>query len=302
MNLSEEERDRYVKGAESKEVPHVKQVSCVKLEFVFLNPLLTQEQSQASAEKSSLKDIIEVPPQPNQPPVHIQVPRPLSQLRTSQSASNSNQSVLLPTRTSRPTPGLIPVSSTSLPTPSETAPAKQTQFEILNVPTRPSISGLGRERRESVEIIQTSTPTHLTVRDQADLGLLQSGLIQIGDESFLLPQQQGQLQQNIVLSQEDAQQLLLAQQQQEQQLILSQEQPVFVDEQGRQVLLGPEQQLQLLQQLQDVDNTSQIQLMQIEQEQQEMVQLEGVNGERVVLAFPDHSDLLYRAQEEGVDL
>ena len=58
----------------------------------------------------------------------------------------------------------------------------------------------------------------------------------------------------------------------------------------------------ILQQLQDVDNTSQIQLMQIEQEQQEMVQLEGVNGERVVLAFPDHSDLLYRAQEEGVDL
>ena len=35
MNLSEEERDRYVKGAESKEVPHVKQVSCVKLEIFF---------------------------------------------------------------------------------------------------------------------------------------------------------------------------------------------------------------------------------------------------------------------------
>ena len=42
--------------------------------------------------------------------------------------------------------------------------------------------------------------------------------------------------------------------------------------------------------------------MQIEPEQQEMVQLEGVNGERVMLAFPDHTDLLYRAQEEGVDL
>ena len=35
MNLSEEERDRYVKGAESKEVPHVKQVSGIELEIVF---------------------------------------------------------------------------------------------------------------------------------------------------------------------------------------------------------------------------------------------------------------------------
>ena len=248
-------------------------------------------------ELSEQKEVIEAESQPNQPPVHIQVPRPLSKLRTSQTPVKSNQSVLLPTRTSRPTPDLIPVSSTSFSPPAETVPAKQTQFEILNVPSRPTISGLGRERRESVEIIQTSTPTHLTVRDQQDLGL-----IQIGGESFLIPHQAGEIQQNIVLSQEDAQQLLLAQQQEQEQVILSQDQPVFVDEQGRQVLLGPEQQLQLLQQLQGTENTNQIQLMQIEPDQQEMVQLEGVNGERVVLAFPDHSDLLYRAQEEGVDL
>ena len=158
------------------------------------------------------------------------------------------------------------------------------------------MSSLNRERRESVEILQTHTPTQLTVREQPDLGL-----IQIGEESFLIPQQSGQIQQNLVLSQEDAHQLLMAQEQQEQ-LILGQEQPVFVDEQGRQVLLGPDQQLQLLQQLQGGDDGNQIQLMQIEPEQQEMVQLEGVNGERVVLAFPDHSELLYRAQEEGVDL
>ena len=163
-----------------------------------------------------------------------------------------------------------------------------------------------------MEIIQTSTPTHLTVRDQAELGLAlqqEHQIIKIGDESFIIPQQhgQGQLHQNLILSSEDAQQLLLAQQQQQQQqqqeqLLLSQQQHVFVDEEGRQVLLGPEQQLQLLQQLEGSENANQIQLMQIEPEQQEMVQLEGVNGERVMLAFPDHTDLLYRAQEEGVDL
>ena len=159
-----------------------------------------------------------------------------------------------------------------------------------------------------MEIIQTSTPTHLTVRDQADLGQQQHQIIKIGEESFIIPQQHGQgqaqLHQNLILSSEDAQQLLLAQQQQQQQeqLLLSQQQHVFVDEEGRQVLLGPEQQLQLLQQLEGSENANQIQLMQIEPEQQEMVQLEGVNGERVMLAFPDHTDLLYRAQEEGVDL
>ena len=218
--------------------------------------------------------------------------------------------MLLPSRPSRPTPGLIPVNSAGEP---ELPQARQTQFEILNVPSRPSVSGLGRERRESVEIIQTSTPTHLTVRDQAELGLAlqqEHQIIKIGEESFLIPQQQSQAQpqlhQNLILSPEDAQQLLLAQhqqqQQQEQQLLLSQQQHVFVDEEGRQVLLGPEQQLQLLQQLEGSENSNQIQLMQLEPEQQEMVQLEGVNGERVMLAFPDHTDLLYRAQEEGVDL
>ena len=275
-------------------------------------------------------------PPPNQPPVHIQVPRPLSQLRSSPQEGKSHQSVLLPSRTSRPTPGLIPVNSSSACPPAELPPPRQPQFEILNVPSRPSVSGLGRERRESVEIIQTSTPTHLTVRDQADLGLqhLQQEhhqIIKIGEESFIIPQQHGQAQlhQNLILSPEDAQQLLLAQQQQQEQqqlqqqqqqqlqqeqeqlllsqqqqeqLLLSQQQHVFVDEEGRQVLLGPEQQLQLLQQLEGSENADQIQLMQLEPEQQEMVQLEGVNGERVVLAFPDHSDLLYRAQEEGVDL
>ena len=255
-------------------------------------------------------------PPPNQPPVHIQVPRPLSQLR-------SNQSVLLAGRTSRPTPGLIPVSSSPVCPPAEAPPARQNQFEILNVPSRPSVSGLGRERRESVEIIQTRTPTQLTVRDQQEHQEHQEHqIIKIGDESFLIPQQHGQAQlhQNLILSSEDAQQLLFAQQQQQQQQqllleqqqqeqlqqeqlqLLSQQQHVFVDEEGRQVLLGPEQQLQLLQQLEGSENPNQLQLMQIEPEQQEMVQLEGVNGERVMLAFPDHTDLLYRAQEEGVDL
>ena len=272
-------------------------IKVFKLYFILLS---TQEASRGSSDVSSQQEIIEVSPPPNQPPVHIQVPRPLSQLR-------SHQSVLLPSRTSRPTPGLIPVNS-----PSEAPPPRQTPFEILNVPSRPSVSGLGRERRESVEIIQTSTPTHLTVRDQSDLGLAlqqEHQIIKIGDESFLIPQQQGQagaqLHQNLILSAEDAQQLLLAQhqqQQQQEQLLLSQQQHVFVDEEGRQVLLGPEQQLQLLQQLEGSENANQIQLMQIEPEQQEMVQLEGVNGERVMLAFPDHTDLLYRAQEEGVDL
>ena len=272
-------------------------IKVLELYFILFS---TQEASRGSSDVSSQQEIIEVSPPPNQPPVHIQVPRPLSQLR-------SHQSVLLPSRTSRPTPGLIPVNS-----PSEAPPPRQTPFEILNVPSRPSVSGLGRERRESVEIIQTSTPTHLTVRDQSDLGLAlqqEHQIIKIGDESFLIPQQQGQagaqLHQNLILSAEDAQQLLLAQhqqQQQQEQLLLSQQQHVFVDEEGRQVLLGPEQQLQLLQQLEGQENANQIQLMQIEPEQQEMVQLEGVNGERVMLAFPDHTDLLYRAQEEGVDL
>ena len=221
---------------------------------------------------------------------------------------------------------------------------------MLNVPSRPNIKisstytpqAQVRERRESVEIIQSCGPTQLTAREPP------GQIINIGGESFLLPQEPlPQENQRLVLSQEQARQLILAQQQGQQQLyiepqqqmviqeqqqmviqeqqqqmvIQEQQQPqhlliqeqqqqqlvldpgqqhIFLDEHGRQVLLSPEQQLQLVQQLGD---GGQVVTELGEDPGAEVVQLEGESGERVMLTIPpDHNQLLFQAQEEGMEM
>ena len=180
-----------------------------------------------------------------------------------------------------------------------------------------------------MEIIQSCAPTQLTAREPV-LGAGAGQIINIGGESYLLPQEPlPDTQQRLVLSQEQAQQLLLAQQQGQQQLyiepqqqmVMEQQQPpqhmlieqqqqqqlmldpgqqhIFLDEHGRQVLLSPEQQLQLVQQLGEGQ-----QLVELGEDQGgEVVQLEGESGERVMLTIPpDHNQLLFQAREEGMDM
>ena len=193
-----------------------------------------------------------------------------------------------------------------------------------------------------MEIIQSCGPTQLTAREPP------GQIINIGGESFLLPQEPlPQENQRLVLSQEQARQLILAQQQGQQQLyiepqqqmviqeqqqmviqeqqqqmvIQEQQQPqhlliqeqqqqqlvldpgqqhIFLDEHGRQVLLSPEQQLQLVQQLGD---GGQVVTELGEDPEAEVVQLEGESGERVMLTIPpDHNQLLFQAQEEGMEM
>ena len=101
-------------------------------------------------------------------------------------------------------------------------------------------------------------------------------------------------------------------------LIEPNQQHIFVDEHGQQVILTPDQQLQLLQQVGDDGTGGQLlqiddggsggQLMQIDEvpdpsqmglQQDHLVQLEGENGERVMLAFPDpdNGQLMFQTQE-----
>jgi len=104
--------------------------------------------------------------EPNQPASHphIQVPKPLSQLRSQ--TLPKTQSLLLPRPkpSPRPTPALIPVQ------PQVTQPkAKQTHFEVLNIPTRPNIKisstftprvpqlSISQIRRQSVEEVKYGT-------------------------------------------------------------------------------------------------------------------------------------------------
>merc|ERR1712029_110666 len=95
------------------------------------------------------------------------------------------------------------------------------------------------------------------------------------------------------------------QQQQQQQLLIEPgQQHIFLDEHGRQVILDPGQQLQLLQQYddgsqlvqEDVIDPNQLQLqpggldnqlqLQPGSLEDQLVQLEGANGERVMLSIP----------------
>merc|ERR1712098_619420 len=80
------------------------------------------------------------------------------------------------------------------------------------------------------------------------------------------------------------------------------QQHIFVDEHGQQVVLTPDQQLQFLQQYNDsqplqfdqgeILGADVAQLNEAGQDQ--LVQLEGENGERVMLAFPDANQLLFQ--------
>merc|ERR1712117_1017187 len=91
-----------------------------------------------------------------------------------------------------------------------------------------------------------------------------------------------------------------------QQLLLDpNQQHIFVDDQGRQVLLSPDQQLQLLQQFDDGQQLVQLsdgdqggvsQLLQLDPglTQQQLVQLEGENGEKMMVALPDTNQLLFQ--------
>eukprot|EP00092_Neocalanus_flemingeri_P016630 GFUD01017991.1.p1 GENE.GFUD01017991.1~~GFUD01017991.1.p1 ORF type:complete len:2163 (+),score=717.19 GFUD01017991.1:64-6552(+) len=169
--------------------------------------------------------------------------------------------------------------------------------------------------------------------------------IQIGGDNYQLVEQEDEQQeegQQLVLNQEQAQQLLYAQQQgqqllleqeqlmmdqeEEQQLMLDPSQHVFVDEQGRHVILRPDQQMMLqnqqMVQLEDGQQVMQIeegqemvqiggqQMMQLEDGQQmvqlesgqQMVQLEGQDGQRVMVAYQEHGDLLFQTQGEELDM
>jgi len=85
-------------------------------------------------------------PEPNQPPTHphahIQVPKPLSQLRGQ--TLPKHQSLLLPRPKAhtRPTPGLIPVQPIHhgvISSQQSVTKSKSTHFEVLNIPSRPNI-------------------------------------------------------------------------------------------------------------------------------------------------------------------
>merc|ERR1719315_392863 len=102
------------------------------------------------------------------------------------------------------------------------------------------------------------------------------------------------------------------------QLLLESNQHVFVDEQGRQVILRPDQQMMLqnqqLVQLEDGQQVMQLeagqQMVQLEPGQQmvqlpegqQMVQLEGQDGQRVMVAYQEHGDLLFQTQGEELDM
>jgi len=106
--------------------------------------------------------------EPNQPPAHphshIQVPKPLSQLRSL--PLPKHQSLLLPRpkTAARPAPALIPVQAQH--TQPVTGKSKQTHFEVLNIPSRPNIKisstftprvptlSISQIRRESVEEVR----------------------------------------------------------------------------------------------------------------------------------------------------
>jgi len=119
--------------------------------------------------------------QPNQPPVHphahIQVPKPLSQLRSQ--TLPKHQSLLLPRPKpqTRPTPGLIPVHlphqqtvvSTQQPVVSR---PKQTHFEVLNIPSRPNIkiSSTFTPRMSHIAMSQVSRASVEEVKYVSHLG------------------------------------------------------------------------------------------------------------------------------------
>merc|ERR1712098_822088 len=142
-------------------------------------------------------------------------------------------------------------------------------------------------------------------------------------QQLLRAQEQGQ--QQIIIEQQHPQQLVFNQEHQQLQLDPNQQlqfdpnqqlqidpnqqlqldpnqQHIFVDEHGQQVVLTHDQQLQFLQQYNDsqplqfdqgeVLGADIAQLNEAGQDQ--LVQLEGENGERVMLAFPDTNQLLFQ--------
>jgi len=156
-------------------------------------------------------------------------------------------------------------------------------------------------------------------------------------QQLVLNQEQAQ---QLMLAQQQGQQLLLEQEQlmleqeEGQQLLLDPSQHVFVDEQGRQVILRQDQQM-MLQNQQMVELSDGQRLMQLEGQQmmeigeqqlvhleegqqlvqlesgqqlvqlpegQQMVHLEGQDGQRVMVAYQEHGDLLFQTQGEELDL
>ena len=141
-------------------------------------------------------------------------------------------------------------------------------------------------------------------------------LIEPLQQQQMMVSHQQQEQQSLFLSHLEPQE----QQQQQQLLIEPGQQHIFLDEHGRQVILDPGQQLQLLQQYddgsqlvqEDVIDPNQLQLqpggldnqlqLQPGSLEDQLVQLEGANGERVMLSIPsEHNQLLFQAQEEGME-
>lgn len=119
----------------------------------------------------------------------------------------------------------------------------------------------------------------------------------VGDQAMLVSQEQQQQQQlvyhheqemlmqqqqQLMMEQQQDQHLMLTEEEEQQQILMDQEQPVYVDELGRQLMLTPEQQL-LVQQQQL--SGQQLQLVQGDQQQ-------------LLLAFQDQDqDVVYQDQD-----
>merc|ERR1712098_989429 len=146
---------------------------------------------------------------------------------------------------------------------------------------------LGQEQGQQQIIIEQQHPQQLVFNQEHQQ-------LQIDPNQHLQidPNQQLQIDPNQQLQIDPNQQLQLDPNQQH----------IFVDEHGQQVVLTPDQQLQFLQQYNDsqplqfdqgeVLGADIAQLNEAGQDQ--LVQLEGENGERVMLAFPDTNQLLFQ--------
>ena len=200
----------------------------------------------------------------------------------------------------RPSSQIISIGGESYLLPQEPLPAPDTQQQLV----------LSQDQAQQLLFAQQQGPQQVLMEQQQQQQMLieqplqqQQMLVEQPLQQQMVIEQPLQQQQMLIEHQqlqvqEQPQQLHL-QQQDDQQLVLEAgQQHIFLDEHGRQVVLAPEQQLQLVRQFDEGHQLVQIE----EQQEQQLVQLEGENGERVMLSFPEHNHLLFQAQEEGMDL
>ena len=200
----------------------------------------------------------------------------------------------------RPSSQIISIGGESYLLPQEPLPAPDTQQQLV----------LSQDQAQQLLFAQQQGPQQVLMEQQQQQQMLieqplqqQQMLVEQPLQQQMVIEQPLQQQQMLIehqqLQVQDQPQQLQLQQQDDQQLVLEPgQQHIFLDEHGRQVVLAPEQQLQLVRQFDEGHQLVQIE----EQQEQQLVQLEGENGERVMLSFPEHNHLLFQAQEEGMDL